>query len=540
MERSLDKLISSATTDEIICGKKNADSFQVASRKALHTIHALELSGCVYAIEFAGLPVWWFARSHVYNDLVSSLARANGCFVHAPSPGKRILTRLARAVVGCLRTNRVRTDKPVLFFGGSNGPWGISGQRRTPHHHVLWGDLYGRLGNTGRVFVEKPTDLVSDEQSLLRGSCVVFLDWALAVAALHTITARPRIAGVDRFIAEMSLVERLPIRADVLQGIVLNRIHSCLSKISMQLESARLLLDRLDPSIIVESCSYDSAAVALNLVAKDRRIPIIEIQHGILYEEHPGYSAYLPTSQSLPNPIPDRILVYGEWFRDSLVKASPALYKKENIRIAGSPRINRFRRRVDHRKSDEIRKSLRSGMGILPDEYLIVVTTQPIVTKQLVQFLSQVASILPEAIHVCVKLHPGEVCLFNSVYRSLSHYPRVTIVTDGSCDLYDLLASSDIHASVCSTVVLEAMALGVPNLIINLDSPLDLFDMTHSLDCQVVSTPEAFLQSCWALVVDRELRSKVIDAGYQISEAFFEPSVDFSSIALSVINELCQ
>lgn len=504
-----------------------------ANRVALDAVQAAESDGCVFSVELQGFPVWWFVRFRVHEVLARKLLQEADGPGHSWSSAMNLdsmLTTIGRMTTGHHRMSTSRTSNPIMFFCGSNGFGSTPSTSDVSGSHRLFGEIYGRLPDDKRVFIEKPTDRMSDRHTLKQNSEAVFWDWALALCALRQgLAMPPKVEGVAQFKRALAGVRSFPVDKRLFESVVLDELGLRSRKITIQLEAARTILDRFQPALVFETASYDSASVAVNCIAQSSGVPVVEMQHGVLYPDHPGYSACAPPRVDIVRPIPDKIFVYGEWFRDSL-ELSSQFYTGDVVEVVGSPRLSNYKNAVLLRGRARIREMTRSRLGVGPESILVTATTQPIVSTGIAQFLEQVVRLMPTSCYLCVKIHPGEMSHVRATYGRLSEHPRVRIITDEHSDLYDLLVASDIHTSVCSTVVLEAMALGTPNILIDMDSPLSMADLVDPSTRQVVASPESFVDSVIALARDTELRDRVVSAGLIDARRFFRDDVDVAEV----------
>ncbi|MFY9300373.1 MAG: CDP-glycerol glycerophosphotransferase family protein [Candidatus Nitrosotenuis sp.] len=91
------------------------------------------------------------------------------------------------------------------------------------------------------------------------------------------------------------------------------------------------------PKVIIQAYETGPYAKCFEVVAKKLGIKTIGIQHGFLYEGNPDYShkEIWNEKQPLGNPLPDLMLVFGEYYKKILVEKSH--YPQSNIAIMGNP-----------------------------------------------------------------------------------------------------------------------------------------------------------------------------------------------------------
>ena len=185
------------------------------------------------------------------------------------------------------------------------------------------------------------------------------------------------------------------------------------------------------------------------LALRKKKIRLTELQHGLIAEEDIFYGfpeRVLPIRKD--KLFCDRILVYGEFWKQQVLKGHS--YKDSEIEIAGyfpyTPHV-----------SDEKVNSFRN---LFPGKKIILVTTQTFLDElftNYVRFLSKDIADKQQPYGILVKLHPAEK---EELYSGLKHLGNVRIVND-SIDV--LLKAADLHVSVYSTTMFDAIRAGVSN-----------------------------------------------------------------------------
>ncbi|MEP7225727.1 MAG: hypothetical protein ABI785_00065 [Gemmatimonadales bacterium] len=213
----------------------------------------------------------------------------------------------------------------------------------------------------------------------------------------------------------------------------------------------RWLLGRVDPEIVLVADPGEHSLVA---AAKERRLPVAEIQHGLIDTNHSGYSW---TSYAEPYrthmPIPDALFLYGEQAcRDLEVNG----FWGSALRSVGSPRMDRYR-------------SLR-WPNRLDLRCTLLVTTQGIETTGVIIFLQRCIQLLRGSLpfRLIVKLHPVYDVDTLERYRCAFADDSEVEVLSGAADVstLELLTQAHLHASVSSTCHFDALALGVPTVVL--------------------------------------------------------------------------
>jgi len=215
------------------------------------------------------------------------------------------------------------------------------------------------------------------------------------------------------------------------------------------------------------------------LVAAHRAgIPSFAIQHGVLYPTHPGYCHRRDATLILPS----RTFVYGSYEREVLLEYGH--YRPEEVEVSGSPRVDLDSIGAAVPAGDTERSLVRHELTVRDGDRMLVVSTthaRLVRTFYLMHMLEQTLGGPLEGVHIVFKQHPGESDegpyrdLLDGLARSGGYEPPpMTVVRD--IDLYRLLRASDAHLGFQSTVLTDAVVVGVPNLIAHvgaLGNPLD-------------------------------------------------------------------
>jgi hypothetical protein len=203
-------------------------------------------------------------------------------------------------------------------------------------------------------------------------------------------------------------------------------------------------------------------------------VPVIAVQHGILYAGHAGY----PNVRHPALRLPTRTSVYGAFEREVLLDLA---YRNDEVVVTGSPRLD-LDTAMSVMDRDAERAEVRRELGVADGDRLLVVSTVNLRFVQRSHFAHMLEVLLsppPPGVHVVFKLHPGERdegpyrALLEGLARAASVAPPpITVVKD--IDLYRLLRAADAHLGLLSTVLTEAVVTGTPNLIALTDGHTDL------------------------------------------------------------------
>lgn len=188
---------------------------------------------------------------------------------------------------------------------------------------------------------------------------------------------------------------------------------------------------------IVIVCHYEFQRMVLIAAAKECGIPTIELQHGILSEDHIAYNFY---KQAKPQYLPDLFLDYGQFWEEACNFKSFVPMK-----TVGNPLFEHCTSLV---KEDETWKDtvvLYSGSGA---------------GKRLIKLAEEfLRSDVGKSFRVIFKCHPKENSQWRDIYPELAN-SRIEVIADDSINVYDLFFKADYHIAGESTVLYEVLAYG--------------------------------------------------------------------------------
>ena len=199
------------------------------------------------------------------------------------------------------------------------------------------------------------------------------------------------------------------------------------------------------PKIIFVVCYYSN--FELIKAAKRNNVPVVELQHGLVSKEHRAYNYSLKVDPIL---LPDYFLSYGE-FSSRIIEEGNIVAPK-NILLYGYSFLEAVNRKL----------SISNDLVVLKGQFkkLICITGQlPITDTPLLELLYQVCDNLPETCFIFKPRYTDS----NLEFRAKPNFKVLWQLST-----YELLKYCDAHATVYSTCALESLALGTPNISINI------------------------------------------------------------------------
>lgn len=231
-----------------------------------------------------------------------------------------------------------------------------------------------------------------------------------------------------------------------------------------------LLLRRIRPKAVI----MVNQSASLCAAAKRIGIPAIEVQHGYISSDseiHSWDDRHRQFKSRMP--IPDGLMVYGEYWRNALSKRG---FWDREIMVTGSSYVDAYRRVKGSDASDR-RNILFVSQGEDRDKF--------------VQFIQEFAVLINDAhrTYITIKLHP----LYDDddyFISRLSDNHNINIIgTRSEQTTLALLQTADCHVSVYSTSHYEALAMKVPTVVLPFKGHELVLDIVKSEHGMLANNP---------------------------------------------------
>ncbi len=246
-------------------------------------------------------------------------------------------------------------------------------------------------------------------------------------------------------------------------------------------EISKKMLVKEKASLLLLQNEYGWRERSCIIAAKELVIQVLAIQHGIIIPGHKGYmyrrdevSPQLSVSSPYC-PLPDYTAVFGESYRDLLVKQSG--YPSETVVVTGPPRYDhlinagKIYNKVDFSKK----------YNVVEGQKLVLWTTQSHSLSD-EENMENIEAILGVAdalsgVTIIIKQHPAEGSRYTKILQDAAsrHYGKVIIMPKDS-DTFEQLYACDLLITKNSTTAVEAVALGKPVIVLNLGNTPDAVD----------------------------------------------------------------
>jgi len=245
-----------------------------------------------------------------------------------------------------------------------------------------------------------------------------------------------------------------------------------------------IFLSKITPSIVLMVGGHSGFNMALIQACKEKQIPTIELQHGLITKYHAAYikqkkSAYFDYR-------PDYFFTYGKYFTNMIKKHYG--FPKNNVITIGYPYLNKIKK-----IPPVLPKYLENHLKKY--KINILITSQWNIADEILSLTKSIAKLLIQSekpIGIIFKPHPSDWRDYKKLINQSNIYPA-----DKYEDTYNLFKITKIHTTVYSTSGLEALAFGEPNIFIDIGrtSITDIFDIIDNVTCYQVNTSKQYLQT---------------------------------------------
>ncbi|MEI6668437.1 MAG: hypothetical protein WCP29_09800 [Acidobacteriota bacterium] len=252
-------------------------------------------------------------------------------------------------------------------------------------------------------------------------------------------------------------------------------------------------LDRVQPRVALTYAEAGGWGRALVVEARRRGIPVCGIQHGFIHRHWMNYlhePDEMAPAFGMPGfPRPDLTLLFDRFAMEHLV--TRGAFPSSSLDIMGNPRLDELAAAA-REQTDQTRLATREHLGVDSRARVVLLATKyrERAHAALLALFEAVRSM--PGVHLVVRCHPAET---PDPYLALARGAPTISVAPSHVDLVSSLAVSDLVVTVNSTVALEAMALGIPALALNLPNYLSpLVEAGVMYGAEATGQVEAVLQ----------------------------------------------
>jgi hypothetical protein len=247
------------------------------------------------------------------------------------------------------------------------------------------------------------------------------------------------------------------------------------------MDEAAAALEMLAPSAVVTYAEAGGWGRAIMLEARRMGIPSIGLQHGFIYRHWLNYlhePDEMQVSTGNPNdrgfPRPDRTLLFDRLAAEHL--ASNGSFPDHSLTVTGSARLERFTEMAAG-LTDGQRRRIREELNLADGAHVVLVAAKHTQLGRWFRALVDAASTYSD-LAIVVKTHPSED---GSRYLADARGSSHVRMAPPHLDLPVLTTIARVLVTAHSTAAIEAMAVGVPALVLGVPTNLSPFVDTGAM-----------------------------------------------------------
>lgn len=247
--------------------------------------------------------------------------------------------------------------------------------------------------------------------------------------------------------------------------------HVVFPRVVKYIEMGKTMIDRENPAVICMLNEYGTFQKPLVIAGKQKGVPVLAVQHGIITPTHWGYIRGQHEKKRAV--LPDMTCVYGQYHYDLLTVHS--IYEPDAVAVTGQPRYDI----LYYADSIYSKEAFISTYGMNPQHAIILWVTQchALSTEENVKNFKAVFGALQsmEEVTLIIKQHPGELPVHTQMIHSwVSKYDIPAVVMPKTSDTFEQLYVCDVMITKNSTTAMEAVALDTPVVVLNLSGEPDV------------------------------------------------------------------
>ena len=272
------------------------------------------------------------------------------------------------------------------------------------------------------------------------------------------------------------------------------------------MDEAAAALDALAPEVAVTYAEAGGWGRAIALEARRRGVPLAGLQHGFVYRHWLNYRHEPDEMRPDPAnaadrgfPLPAATLLFDEHTKEHLARAGG--FPEDAMAVTGSARFDDLASAMAALQPADIQRARRDA-GATGDQMLIVFAGKEREARRVLPGLIAAVGTMP-AVQLAIKPHPAET---PAVYAAAAAGTANVRILPADAPLPPLLGAAAGVVTVNSTVAIDAVALGVPALVIGLPNNLSPFVARGTM--LGASSPEAIPGALASLLYDQKFRNR--------------------------------
>lgn len=255
---------------------------------------------------------------------------------------------------------------------------------------------------------------------------------------------------------------------------IVDLIMPMLYKYHSKKKSYNRIVKKVMPKIVLEVNSEAMDCMVITELAKERGIPVVELQHGIMGKTHIVYN-YPP--DVVIKQFPDYLFLFSDFWK--LGNRCPIPDK--NIIPVGFPYLEKQRTKYPPNKERA--------------KTVLLFLSQGMVSKHLAKIaIELLGSLNMDHYRIIFKLHPGEYATWREELNILQNVKEIEVIDNNKKNIYEFFAMADIQIGYISTAVYEGMSYNLDTYIYTQNHNTDMEDLIKLGYAKEFTTGDELLQ----------------------------------------------
>jgi len=415
----------------------------------------------LFSIQVDGIPIWERIRFKVFRDINQDKGQGQA-HTQTGEGFSDHLKGLSLWLKNAVHRNPYFAGEREFLF------WGH--QRRKLETDGNWWDIYcdpiHERGELNYVHVETP--YLMSHRTPAKTEHLRYLDLILYTGTiqrrfgLHSPSISAKVTSRLRD-AEREIRRRFDTNIDIVSKAK-HELHDRNTTLPLY----DRLLDRIDPSVAVVVVSYGKETFIE--ACKRKNIPVVELQHGVIYDHHFGYS--YPEDETKTT-FPDYLLTFGDFWNENVRFPLP----DDHVVSVGYPYLEGRLEAYDNvERTDQLLFISQGTIGHELSKFAIDVHEDERIDHEIVY-----------------KLHPGEYDRWEKEYPWLAK-SNVRVIDKAEPPLYRLFAESTAQIGVGSTAVYEGLCFDLQTFVFETDGAEVLSTLVNDGAASIIESVDELVE----------------------------------------------
>lgn len=298
-------------------------------------------------------------------------------------------------------------------------------------------------------------------------------------------------------------------------------------------QAAKEIIKQEHPSVIVNTYETGPFQRALMVAAKEVNIPVVGMQHGMIFGNHYDYMHKQLTLSPAESGIliADKTLVWGKFWERNLVEIGR--YPNSAVSIVGNWKYDHFNKQSNPFDKNRILKELL--IKPTPEQQIVLILTTGFHSTDYVDNVLTQLKKLPNIFPI-VKPHPIDIGLPLDLLLAEHGYTAQQRVIG---NIRDWILTADIVITQCSTTIIESVFMDKPTVVAHFVEFEGWEEIRNATFCHHIETPQE-LNPLIRKIQNNKQSLNTFDRTQFIKDFFYKDDAHSAQRAANVITKLAE